>query len=79
MDEFNLTFRGPNILTSGNIPSYTNSLVNNVKSSNIISGISSDHSIVTAKISNDIPVRGRGYWKLNCHYLRYDAHFIMCY
>ena len=47
-----------------------------MKSSNIISGIGSDHSIVTAKISCDIPARGRGYWKCNCHYLRHDAEFI---
>ena len=86
-----LTFGGPSILTSGNIPDTrnillffldliifltSNSLVNNVKSSNIIFGISSDHSIVTAKISNNIPMRGRGYWKLNCHHLRHDVHFI---
>ena len=54
----------------------SNNLINNVNSSNIISGISSDHSIVTAKISSDIPARGTGYWKLNCHYLRHDAEFI---
>jgi exonuclease III len=51
----------------------SSALINNVKSSNIISGISSDHSIVTAKISTDAPARGRGYWKCNCHYLRHDS------
>ena len=85
-----LIFGGLNILASGNIPGTritpfvlsrlnyifaSNNLVNNVKSSTI-SDISSDHSIVTAKISNDIPVRGKGYWKFNCHYLRPDAHSI---
>ena len=39
----------------------SNNLVNNVKSSNIISGVASDHSIVTTKILRDIPSRGRGY------------------
>ena len=51
-------------------------LINSVNSSNIISGISSDHSIVAAKISKDVSARGRGYWKLNCHFLRHDAQFI---
>ena len=51
-------------------------LANNVNSSNIISGISSDHSIVTAKISTDVQARGRGYWKCNCSYLRHDSEFI---
>ena len=54
----------------------SNNLVHNVKSSNIISGVSSDHSMVTAMISIDVPVRGKSYWKLNCHYLRHDAHFV---
>ena len=54
----------------------SNNLVHNVKSSNIISGVSSDYSMVTAMISIDVPVRGKSYWKLNCHYLRHDAHFV---
>ena len=32
--------------------------------------------MVTAIISIDVPVRGKSYWKLNCHYLRHDAHFV---
>ena len=47
-----------------------------MKSSNIISGVSFDHSMVTAMISIDVPIRGKSYWKLNCHYLRHDAHFV---
>ena len=56
----------------------SNNLVHNVQSSNIISVVSSDHSMVTTKISIDVPVRGKGYWKLNCHYLRHDVNFVDC-
>ena len=48
----------------------------NIKNSEIVCGIKSDHSIVSCKVLiKDCP-KGKGYWKLNCHYLRHDADFV---
>ena len=47
----------------------SSNLANNVSDSEIICGIKSDHSIVTCKISNNNPSKGKGFWKLNYHFL----------
>ena len=51
-------------------------LADNISNTNIISGIKSDHSIVKCKLSTNEPPKGKGYWKLNCHYLHHDADFV---
>ena len=48
---------------------------NGVKSK-ISPGIQSDHSIVSIHFNDNHPLRGKGYWKLNCHYVHHDADFI---
>ena len=55
----------------------SNELISQVKHSEISSGICSDHLLVSMKITYGCPVRGRGYWKCNCHYLRHDADFVI--
>ena len=57
------------ILVSGNF-------LKNCEKSKILTGIQSDHSIVSLHFNDNQPVRGKGYWKLNCHYLQYDADFV---
>ena len=52
-------------------------MITMVNKSDILTGISSDHSIVSLKFIFDHCPRGRGYWKCNCKYLRSDAEF--CY
>jgi len=44
--------------------------------SKILPGVNSDHSIVKLQFDIDPNPRGRGYWKLNCNYLRKDADFV---
>ena len=44
--------------------------------SKILPGIQSDHSIVTLQFSDGQPIKGPGFWKLNCHFLRNNADFI---
>ena len=51
-------------------------LADNITNTNIICGVKSDHSIVKCKLSTDEPPKGKGYWKLNCHYLHHDADFV---
>ena len=51
-------------------------LADNISNTNIICGVKSDHSIVKCKFSTDEPPKGKGYWKLNCHYLHHDADFV---
>jgi len=54
----------------------SSNFLNNCISSKILPGVSSDHSVVTCNIKVDEIPRGRGYWKLNTHYLHYDSDFI---
>jgi len=54
----------------------SNDFVNNISDSDIVCGVKSDHSIVKCKLSTDEPPKGKGYWKLNCHYLHHDADFV---
>ena len=51
-------------------------LADKISNTNIISGVKSDHSIVKCKLSNNEPPKGKGYWKLICHYLHHDADFV---
>ena len=54
----------------------SSNLANNVNDSDIVTGVKSDHSIVKCKISTNNPPKGKGFWKLNCHFLRHDADFV---
>ena len=54
----------------------SSNLANNVDDSDIVTGVKSDHSIVICKISTNNPPKGKGFWKLNCHFLRHDADFV---
>ena len=51
-------------------------LADNITNTNIICGVKSEHSIVKCKLSTNEPPKGKGYWKLNCHYLHHDADFV---
>ena len=57
------------ILISGN-------LLENCKKSEILPGIQSDHSVVSIEFDDNQPLKGKGYWKLNTHYLLHDPEFI---
>ena len=50
--------------------------IGNYVKSKISPGIQSDHSVVSIHFNDNHPLRGKGYWKLNCHYLHHDADFI---
>ena len=50
--------------------------IGNCVKSKISPGIQSDHSVVSIHFNDNHPLRGKGYWKLNCHYLHHDAEFI---
>ena len=68
--------RNPPVLSRLDYVLVSSNLADNIKNSEIVCGIKSDHSIVSCKIfPNDHP-KGKSYWKLNCHYLRHDADFV---
>ena len=52
-------------------------LADNFNHSEIVSGIKSDHSIVKRNIAVSDSPKGKIYWKMNCHYLRHDADFVV--
>lgn len=57
------------IFVSGNF-------LNNCVKSKILPGIQSDHSVVVIQFKDNQPLRGKGYWKLNCSYLHHDSDYI---
>ena len=54
----------------------SSNFLENCVSSKIIPGIQSDHSIVQMLFNDNQPKRGRGFWKMNCHYLHHDDDFV---
>ena len=38
--------------------------------------LQSDHLLVSVQFKDSLPLRGKGYWKLNCHHLHHDPDFI---
>lgn len=66
----------PKVLSRLDFILVSSNFLNNCISSKILPGVSSDHSVVTCDIKLDESPRGRGYWKLNVHYLQYDSDFI---
>ena len=68
--------RNPPVLSRLDYILVSSNFADNIKNSEIVCGIKSDHSIVSCKVlTKDCP-KGKGYWKLNCHYLRHDADFV---
>ena len=68
--------KNPPVLSRLDYILVSSNLADNVKHSEIVCGIKSDHSIVKCKIFTNSPPKGKSYWKLNCHYLRHDADFV---
>ena len=65
----------PRVLSRIDFILVSDNFVTNCLQSKIIPGIQSDHSLVTLNFKGAQPLRGRGFWKLNCKYLHNDADF----
>ena len=68
--------KSPRVLSRLDFILVSSNFLNNCVKSKILPGIQSDHSIVTVQFNDNQPLRGKGYWKLNCHYLHHDTDFI---
>ena len=68
--------KSPRVLSRLDFILVSSNFLNNCVKSKILPGIQSDHSIVTVQLNDNQPLRGKGYWKLNCHYLHHDTDFI---
>ena len=68
--------KSPRVLSRLDYILVSSNFIDNCVSSKILPGIQSDHSVVQASFNDSQPKRGRGYWKLNCHYLQHDSNFI---
>ena len=68
--------RSPKVLSRLDFILVSDNLVSNCLKSKILPGIQSDHSIVTLQFNDGQPIKGPGFWKLNCNFLRNDADFI---
>ena len=66
----------PRVLSRLDYILVSSNFLNNCVKSKIIPGIQSDHSVVFVQFNDSQPLRGRGYWKLNCSYLHHDSDFI---
>ena len=66
----------PRVLSRLDFILVSSNFLNNCTKSKIIPGIQSDHSVVFVQFNDNQPVRGRGYWKLNCSYLHHDVDFV---
>ena len=66
----------PKVLSRLDFILVSDNFINNCMQSKILPGIQSDHSVVSLVFKDARPVRGRGFWKLNCKYLHSDADFI---
>jgi len=68
--------RNPRALSRLDFILVSEDFIDNCLSSKIVPGVQSDHSVVTLNFNDGQPTKGRGFWKLNCHYLHHDADFI---
>ena len=68
--------KSPRVLSRLDFILISSNFLNNCVKSKILPGIQSDHSIVLVQFNDNKPLRGKGYWKLNCHYLHHDSDFI---
>ena len=50
-------------------------MINNAKNSDIVSGVGSDHSVVSLQLLCNESIRGKGYWKCNTMLLKHDSEF----
>ena len=66
----------PQVLSRLDYVLVSSDLIGNCTKSKISPGIQSDHSVVSIHFKDNLPLRGKGFWKLNCHYLHHDADFI---
>ncbi len=65
----------PKVLSRLDYILISENMIGSTQNSKILPGINSDHSIVKLQFDIDPNPRGRGYWKMNCNYLRKDANF----
>ena len=68
--------KSPRVLSRLDFILVSNDFLDNCKNSKILPGIQSDHSIVSVQFVDNQPLKGKGYWKLNTHYLHHDNDFI---
>ena len=76
LKQFTRHQKKPRVLSRLDFILVSDNFVSNCMQSKIIPGIQSDHSIVTLNFKGAQPLRGPGFWKLNCKYLHNDANFI---
>ena len=68
--------KSPRVLSRLDFILVSNNFLNNCGKSRILPGIQSDHSCGTVHFTDNHPIKGRGYWKLNTHYLYHDPNFV---
>ena len=68
--------KSPKVLSRLDFILVSDNLINNCISSKIITGIQSDHSVVSLQFKDGLLSKGKGFWKLNCHFLHHDPDFI---
>ncbi len=66
----------PKVLSRLYVILVSNNLIDNCLQSKILPGVQSDHSVVSLHFKDGYPVKGRGFWKLNCNFLHNDSDFI---
>ena len=66
----------PKVLSRLDYILISENMIGSCQGSKILPGVNSDHSVVKLHFDIDPNPRGRGYWKLNCNYLRKDADFV---
>ena len=68
--------KNPKVLSRLDFILVSDNFISNCLCSKILPGIQSDHSLVTLNFKGAQPLRGPGFWKLNCKYLHNDVNFI---
>ena len=66
----------PRVLSRLDFFLISTNFLDNCVSSKIMPGIQSDHSIVQIAFNDNQPKRGKGFWKMNCHFLLNDSDFV---
>jgi len=68
--------RNPKVFSRLDYILVSDNFVNNCSNSKIIPGVQSDHSALVFQFNDNQPIKGPGFWKLNCSYLHNDNNFI---
>ena len=68
--------KNPRVLSRLDFILVSSNFIDNCVSSKILPGIQSDHSMVQFSFNDNLPKRGKGFWKINCNYLRNDSEFL---